>query len=193
MASLSQRAHRDGLVIGIAGRIGAGKTTLGRWLESESNFQYLRYSLVLAEWFQTEPDAKTRLQEIGWDVMSGDSQLELNQRLIGRIDGHRDCAVDGLRHPIDFESLMSKFGSRFFLIYIDTPPELRFDRLRARYPTHEAFLKADSHPVEAKIESLKPLAAATLSGALSRQQFFAEAKGLIGDFRSQGNRKISQT
>src|SRR5271166_856910 len=84
--------------------------------------------------------------------------------LIDLIDRKKDCAVDGLRHPIDYDSLKNEFASQFVLIYIDTPPEIRFRRLRERYQTYDEFLAADSHPVESNIDSLVPLASAVLRG-----------------------------
>ena len=89
---LSQQRENNRLVIGVAGRIGSGKSVVAHYLERECGFQYFRYSLVLADWFETEPDAKARLQEVGWEVMSGYGQRELNQKLIERIDRDRDAA-----------------------------------------------------------------------------------------------------
>ena len=172
------------LVIGLAGRIGSGKTTIAHLLETEFGFQYLRYSLVLAEWFQTEPSAKTVLQRVGWDVMSGDRQRELNRRLIQQISRDRDCVVDGLRHPIDFESLKAEFSLHCFLLYIDAPTESRFERLHERYATHQEFAKADLHPVESNIELLRPLASAFLDGTVGVEQLALELRILIRDLRS---------
>jgi len=174
------------IVIGVAGRIGSGKSVAAHYLEQQCGFQYLRYSLVLADWFKTDPDAKSPLQEVGWSVMSGDGQRELNRRLIGQIDRGRDCAVDGLRHPIDYESLKREFSFCFFLIFIDTPPEVRFERLRDRYATYDEFLAADSHPVESNIDLLLPRASAVLLGTLPVEQFGAEVSRLVEGFRIRG-------
>src|ERR1035438_8121197 len=86
----SQQRKNNQLVIGVAGRIGSGKSVVAHYLEREFGFQYFRYSLVLADWFETEPGAKARLQEVGWEVMSGSGQRELNQRLIARIDRDKE-------------------------------------------------------------------------------------------------------
>ena len=117
----------------------------------------------------------------------GDGQRELNRRLIAQIDHERDCAVDGLRHPIDYESLRGALGSRFFLIYVDTPAEIRFERLRGRYASYEDFLNADAHPVESKIDMLAPLASVVLLGTSPPQQLAAEVERLVREFRSGGN------
>ncbi len=171
------------LVIGVAGRIGSGKTVVARYLADRHGFEYLRYSIVLADWYKEDPEAKMRLQTVGWEVMSGEGQLELNRRLISRIDPAYDCAVDGLRHPIDFESLKNAFANSFFLVYIDTLHEIRFERLRNRYATYEEFLAADSHPVESHIQELVPLASATLNGAAPMGELGPQVDQLVRDFR----------
>src|ERR1041385_3256966 len=90
--------------VGFAGRIGSGKTAAATHLSYKYGFQYSRYSQVLQQWQTDTNDARTRLQQLGWDVMARGSQFELNARLISGLDRSRNAAVDGLRHPIDFES-----------------------------------------------------------------------------------------
>src|ERR1039458_6919925 len=136
------RMGESRIVIGVAGRIGSGKSFAAHYLEKHFGFQYLRYSLVLANWFKADPAAKSRLQEVGWGVMSSDRQGELNRRLIAGIDRRRNCVLDGLRHPIDYESLKNEFASQFILIYVDTPSEIRFERLRARFQGFDEFQAA---------------------------------------------------
>src|ERR1017187_10149226 len=150
------------IVIGVAGRIGSGKTVVARCLEQKFGFQYLRYSLVLAAWSHVDPDDKPRLQEVGGEVMAGEGQAELNRQLIERIDPPRDTAVDGLRHPVDHESLLAAFGARYFLIFVDAPPATRFERSRDRFDAYEAFLQADTRPVESNIDTLRPFATSAI-------------------------------
>src|SRR5437868_14842817 len=89
------------LILGISGRIASGKTTAAEYLVRAHGFKYLRYSQILAEWQGIDPTDKTRLQEIGWNVMSGGMQKDLNAQLIARVDADSNYAIDGLRHPID--------------------------------------------------------------------------------------------
>lgn len=172
------------IIVGVAGRIGSGKSVVAHYLEQHFGFQYLRYSLVLSEWFRTEPEAKAQLQEVGWEVMSGQGQLELNRRLIAKVQSNRDCAIDGLRHPIDYDALRDQFRHQFFLIYVDTPPEIRFDRLRGRYSTYDQFCLADSHPVESNISSLISLSSAVVSGTVPLDELGTEIGRLVDHFRS---------
>src|SRR4051812_28167658 len=106
-----QHQRHERLVIGIAGRMGAGKTSVAKYLSETHGFQYLRYSQVLVEWLAKDSESRTHLQEIGWKVMAGGMQSELNQRLIGHIIPQGDVVVDGLRHHIDYESLRNSFLS----------------------------------------------------------------------------------
>jgi dephospho-CoA kinase len=172
--------------VGVAGRIGSGKSVIARLLERELGFQYFRYSLVLAEWFDTNPASKNALQEVGWDVMAGNRQLELNRRLIKRMDPSRDTAVDGLRHSIDYESLRQEFNNKFHLVFVKTPLRTRFDRLRHRYATYEEFLASDSHPVESNIDALESAASAVLAGTMPQEQLISELLVLIARFRQEG-------
>ena len=176
------------IIIGVAGRIGSGKSVVAHCLEREFGFQYLRYSLVLAEWSQADPADKSRLQEIGGDVMAGNGQRELNRLLINRIDRSRDVAVDGLRHMIDHESLLATFGSQFSMIFVDTPPQIRFERSRDRYSTFQQFLAADSHPVESNVDLLRPLASVTISGTTPVHELTSELGRLVSLFRQRTDR-----
>src|SRR6266581_7530336 len=150
MASHSQRSQGERLVVGITGRIGSGKTTVGRYLESRYGFQYLRYSEVLADWLAKDPESRTHLQKVGWEVMARGMQAELNRRLIARITLDADVAVDGLRHPLDYTTLSNSFSASFRLLYMDSPRIQRFERLSklGKYVDLGEFDAADTHPVE---------------------------------------------
>jgi dephospho-CoA kinase len=188
MASHSQRPRGERLVVGIAGRIGSGKTTVGRYLESRYGFQYIRYSEVLADWLAKDPESRTHLQKVGWEVMAGGMQAELNRRLIARIRPDVDVAVDGLRHPLDSESLKNTFSDSFYLIYIDSPSRQRFERLnqKGNYADFDSFTAADSHPVEQQIESLRSNATLVVHYEGSQQDLYGAVDQAIRSFRKEG-------
>ena len=188
MASHSQRPRGERLVIGITGRIGSGKTTVGKYLESRSAFHYFRYSAVLADWLAKDPESKAHLQRVGWEVMAGGMQAELNRRLIAQILPERNVAVDGLRHPLDYDTLYTSFSDSFHLLYIDSPPRLRFDRLnqKGKYADFASFNSADSHPVEQHIDSLRGMAAVVIRNEGSMQDLYTAVDGAIHGFRKEG-------
>ncbi len=188
MASHSQRPRGERLIVGITGRIGSGKTTVGRYLESRCGFQYLRYSAVLEDWLAKDPESKAHLQKVGWEVMAGGMQAELNRRLTARIAPGADVAVDGLRHPLDYETLNNSFSGSFCLLYIDSSARLRFERLnqKGKYAALASFEAADSHPVEQQIDSLRPNAALVIHNERSLQELYAAVDEAILTFRKEG-------
>ena len=167
------------LVVGITGRIGAGKTSVGRYLESRYGFFYIRYSQVLSDWRAKDPESKAHLQIVGWEVMAGGMQVELNHRLIAGIQSQPRCAVDGLRHPLDQECLAKVYSPDFYLLYIDSLEETRWRRLQTRYPYRENFLAADSHRVEEHIESFRDHSYAVLENNASREALYEKVDAVL--------------
>jgi dephospho-CoA kinase len=167
------------MVVGFAGRIGAGKTTAATYLKTCHGFQYLRYSQVLQEWNSPTDDDRARLQAAGWGIMAGGRQAELNSRLIARLDRSRSATIDGLRHVIDFESFSSELGASFSMVFLDARSEIRLTRSLARFSDAAAFQAADSHPVEGAIESLRPMAGRTICNDGSLEELYAELDGWI--------------
>jgi dephospho-CoA kinase len=163
----SQRPFRSSpdepVFIGFAGRMGSGKTSAASYLSSKYRFQYIRYSQVLQEWREASGENREHLQRLGWDVMAGGLQGELNNRLIAALDRSRSAAIDGMRHRVDFDKLYSSFGFAFGMVFLEAGEERRYARLRQRFANFAAFQTADSHPVEASVDDLRPLAALTIS------------------------------
>ena len=155
--------------IGFAGRMGSGKTSAATYVSSKYQFQYRRYSQVLFQWRGADDQARNQLQEIGWDVMARGLQAELNARLIASLDPAQSAAVDGLRHPTDFDSLYRSFGAAFGLVFLEAEEEVRYTRLKQRFGSRAAFHAADSHPVESHIDDLRSLASLRLSNETSME------------------------
>jgi dephospho-CoA kinase len=179
MPNLETRPSNESrIVLGITGPIGAGKTSTGCFLEKDYGFKYLRYSQVLSEWKLEDPNAKDRLQTIGWEIMGGGLQKELNSRLISKIEPNCNYAIDGLRHLIDYESLRHEFGSHFELLFIDSPQELRWQRKKTkpRFSSYQEFQASDSHPVEQHINDLRRYAAVVIDNTGSIEELYSKLR-----------------
>lgn len=133
-----------------------------------------------------DAESKAHLQVVGWEVMAGGMQAELNKRLIAHIEPEQNCAVDGLRHPTDYECLSSAFYSEFHLLYIESTEPSRWERLKSRYPKLELFRAADSHPVEQQIESLRKVAFATINNEGSLLELYGKVNAHLSRIRQGG-------
>ena len=83
-------------------------------------------------------------------------------------------------------SLNDAFALRFYMVYVSSSPELRWRRLQSRYPDLEAFCRADSHPVEQQIDSLRDKAFAVLDNSSSLKNLYAEVDATLEKIRSGG-------
>lgn len=149
---VSKSVHDRHVILGFAGRIGSGKTEAATYLAEKHGIQYLRYSQVLGDWQQVGTD-RHALREVGRTVMTDGLQRQLNVELLSRVLPNTNVVVDGLRHPIDVDSLSSA-ELQFRLVFLDGSESTRFARLRSRFCTYEAFSAADQDPVEAHVQEL---------------------------------------
>jgi dephospho-CoA kinase len=103
------------------------------------------------------------------------NQAELNRRLLARLKPHRDHAIDGLRHPIDWNALSAEFGSDFYLIYVDAPEVTRRKRTigDGRFRSITDFHSADHHLVEQSLGALRARAYATLENNGTLDAYYA--------------------
>lgn len=157
-------------------------------MESKYGFQYLRYSAVLADWLAKDPESKAQLQRVGWEVMAGGMQAELNRRLLAQIAPDGDVAIDGLRHPLDYQTLDSRFSPAFWLLFIDSHAQVRFERKKdkTKYSDFAKFQAADSHAVEQQVDSLRANAALVIQNEASLQALYAKIDEAIRSFRKAG-------
>lgn len=184
----SPRSCTEAIFVGLSGRIGSGKTSAGAYLKEQYGFQYRRYSQVLKEWISDDAALRERLQQAGWEVMSGGRQAELNARLIAGIDAARSAAIDGLRHPTDFQSLSTTFGQSFAMIFLEAQQKNRFERQQMRFSTLAEFNLADTHPVEAHIDELRPRAHLTIQNNGSLEDLYQQLDEWM-IMRSSGDRR----
>ena len=161
-------------VVGLSGRICAGKTTAARFFE-ERGYTYTRYSLVLAEDLLGIAAAAPReqLQTLGSAVHSSGQQRALGVKTIRRCGPARLIVVDGMRWPEDHSLMVERFGGRFTHIHVDAPIQLRTIRFLSAGGTAERFSAVEAHPVESGSGSLTSLAHHVVQNSASKDDFYA--------------------
>lgn len=148
-------------IIGLAGPIGSGKTSLAEFLRDKHGFGYVRYSQVLEDMLRTEnkPITRKTLQELGEELFRTIGGKGLTDKVIRRIPTGRPAVVDGIRHLDDFDTLRHTFGGNFTLLFLDSSAHDRFRRLQARnssaYFSRDEFNRISRHPVENEVELLR--------------------------------------
>jgi predicted nuclease with RNAse H fold/dephospho-CoA kinase len=153
----------SGMIIGISGRICAGKTTTARILE-QRGFAYTRFSLVIDDEISLRDEVpnRTTRQRIGIEINRTKGQRWLCEKTLERVSDRKLVVVDGLRFPEDHAFFVERFGSKFIHLNIRAQNELRALRYRQSEQDGVSFETADSQVVEAKIDELGGLANVTL-------------------------------
>ena len=162
------RNGNSGMVIGVSGRICAGKTTTARILEQQG-FTYTRFSLVIDDEVVARgerPDRATR-QMVGIEINRTKGQRWLCEKVLERVADQSNVVVDGLRFPEDHAFFVERFGSRFVHLHIEAPDALRAQRYGEMQQDGLSFEVADHQAVESKIDELRHLAAAVVKNDTS--------------------------
>ena len=142
------------MIIGLTGRIAAGKGKIVDFLSSKG-FEYYTISKVVREEAERLGLAITRdeLQNIGDLIRKKEGAGAWAKRLIKKFDKNKSYIVDGIRNPGEIKELRK--CKNFHLIAIDAPQKIRFERMLKRAKpsdpvTWEEFIKIDERDYEDK-------------------------------------------
>ena len=138
------------MIIGLTGSLGAGKGVVSDFLKKKG-FIYLSLSDELR---QIAKEKKVELTRENLQNLGNQLRVECGLGFLARIacdkiksQEYKKAIVDGIRNPAELEEL--KKMKDFFLISVDAPQRLRFERLVSRDresdpKNWEDFLKIDS-------------------------------------------------
>lgn len=119
------------MIIGLTGRNGAGKGEVSKFL-AERGFQVLSLSDVVREEAGRlgRPVTRATLVELGNQLRKEGGAGVLAERIFSRLDPEKNYLIDSIRHPEEVQVLERRRD--FFLVHIQAPQRLRFERLRLR-------------------------------------------------------------
>ena len=139
-------------VVGLTGTMGSGKNSVKQIIMQ----RFSCYHVTLSDVIRGEIEKKrgqldrTKLQDMGNEMRQKYGNHILAMVAIEYLPRDKDMIiVDGIRNPGEVEYLKKKFGNDFFMVAVDAPKEVRFERLKGRNDpkdpqTIEDFKKADA-------------------------------------------------
>jgi dephospho-CoA kinase len=137
------------MIIGLTGRIAAGKETLTSFLR-DKGFIYLESSKLLSEELVKRGIEvnRTNQQNLGDEWRKAYGPGALMKKFLDRVEPDKNYIIDSLRNHHEAEFLRAT-GIKFFLIAVDAPQKIRFERILKRGKpsdpkTWEDFLKVDN-------------------------------------------------
>lgn len=149
------------MIIGITGRIAAGKGFIVDFLK-ENGFEFKKISESLYEEADKRgiPYERKLLQDLGNQLRKEEGGGALAKRLVKKLDPSKNYIVDSIRNPQ--EVLELKKARNFFLISIDAPQKIRFERVLRRNKeidpkTWEEFVEIDNRDFCEKDSNGKPV------------------------------------
>ncbi|HEB89391.1 MAG TPA: hypothetical protein ENI85_07455 [Deltaproteobacteria bacterium] len=180
------------MIIGVAGRNGAGKGEFVRFLADRS-FTVLSLSDVIRKELADRglPETRERMIEVGQEMRRQSGPGALAQRLVSQLQPDRNYAIDSVRHPVEVEILRNA-GQPFHLVWIDAKLETRFARIRARGRSGdpetlgelellEARERGSSDPNRQQLDAVRELADDILTNDGSLEDFRAEIQAWVQD------------
>jgi dCMP deaminase len=120
------------MIIGVAGRNGAGKGEFVQFLEARSFTALSLSDAIRAELAARGlEETRERMIEVGQEMRRRSGPGALAQSLVRQFLPDRNYAIDSIRHPMEVE-ILRESGQDFHLVWVDAKLETRFERIRAR-------------------------------------------------------------
>jgi predicted nuclease with RNAse H fold/dephospho-CoA kinase len=169
------------VVVGISGRICAGKTTAARFLERQG-FAYTRFSLAVDDEITRRGDKLNResRQRVGLEINRAKGQRWLCEQVLARVGERSLIVVDGLRFLEDRAFFVERFSSRFLHIHVAAALELR--KKRYRQGSGPSIEEADSQPVEGEVDRLGAMAAVSMDNSYTVDNLDGAVERLVQRF-----------
>ena len=142
------------MIIGVAGRNGAGKGELVHFLEGRS-FTALSLSDAIRQELADRDltETRERMIEVGQEMRRKAGPGALAQSLTRQLLPDRNYAIDSIRHPVEVEILRHHAratGHVFHLVWVDARLSIRFERMVTRGRSGDPTTVEDLEALEAR-------------------------------------------
>jgi dephospho-CoA kinase len=154
-------------VVGLAGPIKSGKSSVARILCEKAGFSRLSFGQLVVEQVNAQHLNPTRgqLQETGTQLIRELGYEGITDLLLRKMDKNPFQVIEGVRHAGVDSYLRKRFKNVYKLVYVDCPLEERFRRAQTENPqlTTETFLTQDEAPIEWGTRALRVIAEVVFS------------------------------
>jgi dCMP deaminase len=179
------------MIIGLTGKNGGGKGEIAKFL-IDRGFQSLSLSDVIREEAARLGKAVTRetLVELGNRLRRESGAGVLAERVFRRLDPEKHYVIDSIRNPAEVQVFQRRRD--FFLIHVQAPERLRFERLRQRgrendprtfeeFRALEVKEAASPDPTSQQLDQAVSLANVTLENGGPLRELHEKVKRLLLD------------
>ena len=178
------------MIIGVAGRNGAGKGELVHFLEARS-FTALSLSDVIRQELAARglPETRERMIDVGQELRRRSGPGALAQQLVKQLHSDRNYAIDSIRHPVEVE-ILRHCGQTFHLVWVDAKLETRFARMQARGRSGDPQTQAALETLEARERGSDDPNAQQLDAVEREADFRIANDASLADFQAEIQRWV---
>lgn len=173
------------VVVALSGGVASGKSSVATRIAERLDWPCASFGEYVRRIARNRGLQESRdvLQEIGAETIAGDLRA-FCIAVMGQTTwtGSGSLVLDGVRHieivPIIREVIAPM---ELFMIYVDTPRELRFSRLQKRgLKEGKAFEQVEAHSTELQVPSLEKLADLRIDGTRNIEDLTSEVIAWLG-------------
>jgi len=176
------------LIIGLAGKIGSGKTAIAAYITEKYNAPVYRFSQILLDILQRLHMEPTRenFQGIGACLRRGMNESVVVNAMKKDLEKEKAViiVVDGLRYMNEVEMLRT--FEHNILIGIDAPPEVRYTRCVERSEkgeekkSFEEFLDSEQQETERQLVKVMEKVDHRIDNSLSKEDMMKRIDEILG-------------
>ena len=177
------------MIIGVAGRNGAGKGEFVQFLETRS-YTVLSLSDAIRKELADRglEESRELMIETGQEMRRKAGPGALAQRLARQLLPDRNYAIDSIRHPVEVEILRQHAeatGHVFHLVWVDAELETRFERMVKRGRSGDPTTVSDLESLEGRERGSDDPNAQQLDAVEAEADFRLANDGSLKGFQDQ--------
>jgi len=172
------------MILGVSGLNGSGKGEVVRFLE-ERSFYALSLSDVIRQELARQgiEETRERMIDAGRALRAAEGEGALAIRLADQLASDRNYVIDSVRHPAEVAELRDR-TSRFKLVWVEAPDELRLERVRARGRAGDPTTLAELRSLEGRELGSDDPAAQQLLAVEALADFRVPNVGTVAEMRA---------